>query len=684
MVIALKYLRWATVTLALFIVACSEDDADPAAAAATAPEINTPPTITGSPSTSVPQNIGYMFAPSAADADGDPLIFAIDAKPPWADFDTSTGLLNGTPTASDVGVYRGIVVSVSDGEAQTLLPAFDLTVVGSAPANSPPTISGAPASTVVAGSLYSFTPTAADANGDSLVFSIRNRPSWAIFTTATGRLRGTPQAANARAYDDVIISVSDGSTTVALAAFSITVTLPGGNSAPSILGTPASSVEAGSAYAFVPTASDADGDPLTFSISGRPAWAAFSAQTGALTGTPPATGTFSNIVIGVSDGTSTVSLASFSITVTPSTANAAPLITGTPATSATEGVAYSFQPAASDADNDPLTYTIANRPTWATFNTTTGRLQGTPGAAHVRAYNNVVIGVSDGKATAQLSAFSITVEAANVAPTISGTPATGATVGTQYAFLPTADDANGDTLTFSIVNRPSWASFNTTTGRLQGTPGAGNVGAFATIGISVSDGQVSAALASFTINVSAAANRAPTITGTPAPSAMQGVQYTFLPGANDPDGDVLTFSITNKPSWATFTASTGQLQGTPGPANVGTTTGIVISVSDGEDSAALAAFDLTVQAIATGSATLSWTPPTQNDDGSPLTNLAGYRVYWGTSQNNLPNSTTINTAGVTSHMVENLLPGTYFFATTAFNTSGMESARSNIATKTIQ
>ena len=49
-----------------------------------------------------------------------------------------------------------------------------------------------------------------------------------------------------------------------------------------------------------------------------------------------------------------------------------------------------------------------------------------------------------------------------------------------------------------------------------------------------------------------------------------------------------------------------------------------------------------MQAVAVGSATLSWTPPTQNMDGTPLTNLAGYRVYWGTSLGDYPNSTTLN------------------------------------------
>lgn len=270
----------------------------------------------------------------------------------------------------------------------------------------------------------------------------------------------------------------------------------------------------------------------------------------------------------------------------------------------------------------------------------------------------------------------------NSAPTISGTPATSATVGTQYSFQPTAADANGDPLTFSITNRPAWATFNAQTGLLSGTPPTGSAGTSGNIVISVSDGTATMSLPAFTITVKAA-NSPPTISGAPATSVMQGTLYTFQPTASDPNGDALTFSIVNRPTWATFSATTGRLEGTPGPGDVGTTSGIVIKVSDGVATASIGPFNIAVQAVATGSATLSWQPPTQNSDGSPLTNLAGYKVYWGTVQGTYPNSVTINNPGIATYVVTNLAPNTYFFAVTAVNTSGVESAQSNSASKTI-
>jgi hypothetical protein len=680
----LRFRGWAIVSLAVSLAACGGDEEEEAQAAAVS-AVNTAPTITGSPATSVNQGAAYSFTPSASDADGDALIFGIDAKPGWITFSTANGQLTGTPTAANVGTYRGIVVWVSDGKTQAMLPAFDL-VVAAPPTgtNRPPTISGTPTTSIVVGSAYTFTPTASDPDGQALTFSIRNRPSWAAFTASNGRLQGTPPAAGT--FADIAISVSDGQVAVPLPSFTILVTPPPVNRPPVISGVPMTSVEAGTPYTFVPTASDPDGNTLIFSITNRPSWAAFDTNTGRLSGTPPSgtTGAFTNIRISVSDGPNTVSLAAFSINVTAPTSNSPPVISGTPSTTATQGTQYTFTPTASDADNDTLTFSIANRPTWATFNASTGTLQGTPGASHIRTYSNIVISVSDGVASTPLAAFSITVESSNNPPVISGTPPTTATVGTQYSFTPTASDGDGGTLTFSITNRPTWATFSTTTGRLQGTPASGNVGTFSDIRISVSDGQDSAQLAPFAVAVSAAPNRAPTIGGSPVTAVLAGSAYSFTPTASDPDGDTLTFRITNAPAWASFNPSTGQLSGTPGVQHVGTTTGIVITADDGEATTSLAAFSVTVQAVAVGSATLTWTPPTTNTDGSALTNLAGYKIYWGTSQGNYPNSTTLNNPGLTSYVVQNLTPGTYFFVATALNSTGTESVFSGVASKTIQ
>jgi len=93
--------------------------------------------------------------------------------------------------------------------------------------------------------------------------------------------------------------------------------------------------------------------------------------------------------------------------VTPFAQAAAPTITGSPLTTTFAGKAYSFQPTAKDADGNKLTFSIAAKPLWANFSTSTGRLSGTPREEDARAWSNIVISVTDGKSTAALAAFSI-------------------------------------------------------------------------------------------------------------------------------------------------------------------------------------------------------------------------------------------------------------------------------------
>jgi hypothetical protein len=415
----------------------------------------------------------------------------------------------------------------------------------------------------------------------------------------------------------------------------------------------------------------------------------FTAATGQLTGTPISTnvGTFSNIRITVSDGTLTATLPAFSVTVSAAAppANRAPTISGTPATTVVAGSAYSFRPVASDPDGNTLTYSIQNQPSWATFSATTGRLSGTPATANVGTSARITITVSDASLSASLASFTIQVTTpANRAPTITGTPQTSVSAGTAYSFQPAGADADGDTLTYSITNKPAWATFSTSTGKLSGTPAAAAVGTTTGIIISVSDGKASTSLAAFSIAVQQISNRAPTISGTPQTSVNAGTAYSFQPTGADADGDTLTYSITNKPAWATFSTTTGKLSGTPAAADVGTTTGIVISVSDGKASTSLAAFSIAVQQISTGSATIRWTAPTDNTDGSALTNLSGYRINYGTSATTLNQSATVNTAGVTSYTVSNLTTGTtWYFTVSALNASGGVSSASNVASKAI-
>src|SRR5262245_9940249 len=170
-------------------------------------------------------------------------------------------------------------------------------------------------------------------------------------------------------------------------------------------------------------------------------------------------------------------------------------------------------------------------------------------------------------------------------------------------------------------------------------------------------------------------NHAPIISGSPAPTIVAGEFYEFMPEAADADGDTLEFSIARKPGWANFNRSTGRLSGTPQDGDVGNFTNIEISVSDGKKSNSLSAFNITVDAIALGTATLSWNPPSENADGSSLTDLAGYRIYYGRDPTVLGRAVSVTNPGLTRYVVENLQPGRWHFVMTSINAQGVESRR---------
>ncbi len=177
-------------------------------------------------------------------------------------------------------------------------------------------------------------------------------------------------------------------------------------------------------------------------------------------------------------------------------------------------------------------------------------------------------------------------------------------------------------------------------------------------------------------------NTPPTIRGTPATSVIVGQAYSFVPQASDPDSQTLTFDVQNAPPWSSFDPATGRLWGTPTAAHIGVTSGIVIGVSDGASRVTLAPFSIEVRPQPLGSAQLRWAPPTQYENGSPLT-ISGYKVHYGPRRDYLSSTVLLNSPTATSHTVSQLRPGTYFFAVSVFDQHGTESRLSETVSKII-
>jgi hypothetical protein len=182
---------------------------------------------------------------------------------------------------------------------------------------------------------------------------------------------------------------------------------------------------------------------------------------------------------------------------------------------------------------------------------------------------------------------------------------------------------------------------------------------------------VTAASPSSTL-VAADGNRPPAISADAAAYARAGEPYHFQPQATDADGDSLTFTAENLPPWAHLDPKTGAITGTPDDADVGEYEAISVTVADATHRASSAPFSITVVPHVTVAATLEWEPPMAKGDGSPLDDLAGYRIVYGRSADDLDHSVYIGDPAQTSYEFSGLAPGVWYFAVIAVNANGLE------------
>lgn len=428
--------------------------------------------------------------------------------------------------------------------------------------NRAPVISGAPNSVMETESLR-FTPTAADADGDVLQFSIRNKPSWLNFDTTTGTLTGTAEHGHAGSYHDIQITVSDGKLS-ATHTFSIHVTAaPKPNTAPELSGSAPSATELQS-FVFAPIARDADGDLLLFSIENKPTWVNFDSKTGTLSGTPQRgdAGHYDTIILTVSDGRAKTSLPVRIMVNAAPAPNRAPVLSFTSQLFQTiETQPLSIHINASDPDGDALQFSLNNHPSWLTIDASSGRISGTPERGDAGRYDNIELRVNDGSLTASMR-FALQIDAApplNTAPVISGT-ANAVMEAQSFSFTPMTRDAEQDLLQFSVENKPAWLQFDSKNGTLRGTPALGDAGDYSNILIRVSDGSLSSQL-SLTIRVDAAQRIVLSL-----PSAVTTASYvhsfadqmaTIMQQGN------VEIDVIKLPTWLSFKADDFTLTGVP-------------------------------------------------------------------------------------------------------------------------
>jgi PKD repeat protein len=306
---------------------------------------NTAPTVTASrnPTGSVPNGTAITFTANGSDADGDPLTYAWD----FGDGDTATGAV-ATHTYPAAGSYTA-TVTVSDNQGGSGNTTVPVTVVAST--NHAPTVTAGrtPTGTITSGTAVAFTAAGSDSDGDTLTYS------WDFGDGSSNSTSQNPtHTYSATGTFAAKVTVSDGKGGNNSDTLSVTVVAPNQSPMVSITRNPTGNVTTGTSVAFTATASDPDGDPLTYTWD--------FGDSGTSTQQNPshpysAAGTYSAKVT-VSDGHGgTATSNTLSITVTAANQNPTVSASRNPTGDVATGTAIAFTATGSDPDGDTLTYT---------------------------------------------------------------------------------------------------------------------------------------------------------------------------------------------------------------------------------------------------------------------------------------------------------------------------------------
>ena len=433
------------------------------------------------------------FTVMASGGDGD-LTFSLGAgHPENASIDTSTGVFSWTPTESQDGIHD-ITIQVRDGIGTTASENIEVTVgeVNLAPTLNP--IGSKSANQLVA---FTFAVSALDddiINGtaDTLRFSMTGAPIGASINQNTGVFSWTPTASQTGMHT-ITFQVADG--IGATASEDVTITVGGSNENPMLNPIGSQSVNEGATLLFTATATDGDGDSLTFSLVGSPpTGASINSTTGAFSWTPTERQDGdSSITVRVSDGNGGTD--SKAVTVTVREVNVAPMLDFIGQQGVNRPGTLTFTATASDGDfigvrADALTFSLETGfPSGASI-TSAGAFSWMPAADQTGTHTITVI-VTDGAGASDSEAVEVRVTegGTNTAPVLDPIEPQSVDELDTLEFTATASDADGDSLRFSLVGSPpTGASINLDTGVFSWTPDQSQNGDYS-ITVQVSDGR---------------------------------------------------------------------------------------------------------------------------------------------------------------------------------------------------
>jgi hypothetical protein len=525
--------------------------------------VGQPPAITSANNTTFTVGTAGTFTVTATGFPA-PTFSETGALPTGVTFNTTTGVLSGTPAAGTGKTYS-IMFTATNSVGSSAPQSFTLTV------NEAPMITSANSATFSVGAAGTFTVTATGFPAPTLG-ETGTLPAGVTFTPATGVLSGTPAAGTNGTYP-ISFTANNGVGTAAMQSFTLTV-----NTAPVITSANNTTFTVGTAGTFTVTAT---GTPApTFSETGAlPAGVTFNTTTGVLSGTPAAgTGKTYSIMFTATNSVGSSAPQSFTLTV-----DQAPMITSANSVTLTVGSAGSFTVMTTGFPLPALSDGGATLPGGVTFvdnGNGTGTLSGTPASGSVGMYP-ITFTATNGVGTPATQSFTLTVD---TAPVITSGNSTTFTVGTAGTFTVMATGTPTPTLS-ETGTLPTGVSFTPGTGVLSGTPAAGSGGTYPiTFKATSSSGTTSQ---SFTLTV----DQAPQITSANSTTFTVGAVGSFMVTATGFPG--ISFTETGALPTGVSLSGDGLLSGTPAAGTAGSYP-ITITASNGVLPNATQSFTLTV------------------------------------------------------------------------------------------
>lgn len=395
----------------------------------------------------------------------------------------------------------------------------------------------------------------ADPDDDPLTVELVEAPSGMIYDATAGELRWWPGTTDVGPHP-VTLEVTDPEGASARQSYVVTVLDAG----PIFVTEPRVRALTGIPYSYAAAAIDPADAPLTYSLAEGPDGLTVDASSGRVVWSPTAAQLGTATVRLVASNGSVTGEQSFEIEVESSPPNSAPTITSTPSTSGAAGREYLYQPVVDDADGDALLFALLDAPPGMAMRDGVN-IRWTPSRAQLGDHR-VLLEIDDNvhPPVVQEWAISVAESATNTAPTLTGLVDRVVLLGDTWTETLTAQDGDGDTLTFSLDLGPAGLSLDG--GVLTFIPQPDQLGV-QQVQISVQDGQGGSDQVAFALTVAPAnENRPPLITSTPPTGLTAGDRYEYQLRAVDPDGDPVEWELQFSNLSGESLSSDGLLAGT--------------------------------------------------------------------------------------------------------------------------